>query len=57
VPACVPLTAEETAAVNVTACPANEGFKLEARVVVVVAGLTTWLTAFELLFPKFASPL
>jgi hypothetical protein len=52
----VPLTADETVAVNVMACPATDGFKLLASVVDVVAAFTTWVRFAEVLAPKFTSP-
>ena len=39
-----------------TDCPEFEGFSDEASVVVVLARFTTWLTAFDVLPPKFESP-
>ena len=57
VPVWVPLTAEDTDAVNVTVFPAVEGFRLVARVVEVEAGVTDWIREGEELEAKFASPL
>jgi hypothetical protein len=44
---------EVTVAVNVTDCPLDEGFALEANAVEVEAGFTTWDTALEVLAAKF----
>ena len=46
-----------TVAVKVTAWPNTEGFVDETSVVVVSPLLTTWLSAFDVLPLKFASPL
>ena len=53
----VPLNCGATVAVKVTDCPEFDGFSDEAKAVVVVALLTTWLTAFDVLPGKFESPL
>src|ERR1035438_5316126 len=45
-----------TLAVNVTDCPTIDGFWEEAKAVVVVALLITWLTAFDLLPANVESP-
>jgi len=50
-----PLNCGATLAVKVTACPKFDGFNEEAKAV--VALLTTWLTAFDVLPEKFESPL
>ena len=47
---------EVTVAVKVTDCPKAEGLALEVRVVVVVAGLTTWLRLLLVLVWKLVSP-
>jgi hypothetical protein len=52
----VPLNCGVTLAVKVTPCPTFDGFGEETQVVVVVALFTTWLTACDLLPPKFESP-
>ena len=41
--------AELTVAVNVTACPRVEGFRLELTRVVVAARFTTWLSTVDVL--------
>lgn len=48
--------ADETVAVNFTETPRPDGFSEEAKAVVVVAALTTWLSAFDVLPAKFESP-
>ena len=53
----VPTNCGVTLAVKVTDCPKFDGFSDEVRAVVVVALLTTWLTAFDVLAAKFESPL
>jgi hypothetical protein len=57
VPVAVPAPGETvpTVAVKVTDCPNTEGV-VEANVVVVLALLTTWLTAELVLVRKVASP-
>jgi len=57
VPVAVPAPGETaaTVAVNVTDCPKTEGV-VEANVVVVLALLTTWLTAVLVLVTKLVSP-
>jgi len=45
-----------TAAVKVTDWPKTEGFAEDVKVVVVLALLTTWLTAELVLVTKLASP-
>jgi hypothetical protein len=45
-----------TVAVNVILCPKVDGLRDEARVVVVLALLTTWDTAPLVLVRKFPSP-
>jgi hypothetical protein len=45
-----------TVAVNVTLCPNVDGFREEARVVIVLALLTTWLTGELVLVRKLPSP-
>lgn len=57
VPAGVPENCGETVAVNVTDCPADDGFCEDTRAVVVEALLTTWLRAAELLAAYVVSPL
>jgi predicted small secreted protein len=52
----VPLNCGATLAVKVTDCPTFDGFSDEVKAVVVVALLTTWLTAFDVLPGKFESP-
>jgi hypothetical protein len=52
----VPLNSGVTLAVKVTVFPTLDGFNDEAKVVVVVALLTTCFTAFDVLPPKFESP-
>ena len=46
----------ETVAVKVTDCPKTDGLRDEARVVLVDALLTTWLTIALVLVLKFALP-
>jgi hypothetical protein len=46
-----------TVAVNVTEEPDMEGFALEAKVVVVVAAFTVWVSTADVLPAWFASPL
>ena len=53
----MPPDGDETAAVNFTDCPEPDGFNEEAKVVVLVALLTTWLAGFDLLPREFGSPL
>ena len=55
-PVTVPLNSGATLAVKVTDCPSFDGFSDEAKVVVVVALPTTWLTAFDVLRAKVESP-
>lgn len=55
-PVTVPLNCGDTVAVKVTDCPGFDGFRDDAKVIVVVALLTTWLTGFEVLAAKFESP-
>ena len=57
VPVGVPLNCGATAALNVTGFPNSDGFCDEVSVVTLVALLTTCFTGFEVLAPKFASPL
>jgi hypothetical protein len=45
-----------TVAVSVTDCPKTDGLVLEMRLVVVLALLTTWLTAALVLVRKLVSP-
>ena len=45
-----------TVAVNVTDCPKTEGFTEDVNAVVVLALLTTWLTAVLVLTTKLESP-
>ena len=45
-----------TVAVNVTLCPKTDGLRDEARLVLVDALLTTWLTTALVLVLKFALP-
>ena len=45
-----------TVAVNVTDCPNTDGFAEEARAVLVLALLTTWLTAVLVLVLKLTLP-
>jgi hypothetical protein len=52
----VPLNCGTTLAVKVTDCPSFDGFSDEVKEVVVVALLTTWLTAFDVLLAKLESP-
>lgn len=52
----LPLNCGVTLAVKVTDCPKFDRFRDEAKVVVVVALLTTWFTTFEVLPMKLASP-
>jgi hypothetical protein len=48
----------ETVAVNVTVCPCTDGLSEVATVALVLALLTTWVTAVETgLGTKLASPL
>ena len=54
VPVGVPL-APVTVAVNVTACPATDGFIDEATTVVVAFSMT-WVIALDVLVAKFVSP-
>src|SRR5271154_2611437 len=54
--AVVPLNSGFTVAVKVTDSPTTDGFSDDTNVVVVVAFPTTWLTVFEVLAAKFASP-
>ena len=58
VPVGVPAPGEVTltAAVNVTLCPNTDGLREEARVVLVDALLTTWLTTPLVLVLKLALP-
>src|ERR1700722_16364364 len=56
VPVGVPLNCGATRAVKVTDCPKLDGFREEAKVVVLVALPTTWLTAVDLLPRNFESP-
>ena len=56
VPVGVPGTGLVTVAVKVTACPNTEGLAEEARMVLVVAGVTVWLV-LPLLVLKLSSPL
>src|SRR2546422_10782318 len=46
-----------TVALRVTACPTAEGLGVEARVVLVLPGLTVWITIAEVLAAKFPPPL
>jgi hypothetical protein len=52
----VPLNCGATLAVKVTDCPKIDGLSEEAKVVVVVALVTTWLAVFDVLLAKFESP-
>jgi len=45
-----------TVAVKVTLCPKTDGFAEDARVVLVLALFTTWLTAALVLVTKLLSP-
>jgi hypothetical protein len=45
----VPVNCGVAFALKVTVCPKVDGFREEVKVVVVVALLTTWLTAFDVL--------
>jgi hypothetical protein len=45
-----------TVAVKVTLCPGTMGFAEDVRLVLVLALLTTWLTAPLVLVRKFPSP-
>ena len=58
VPAGVPVPGATalTVAVKVTAWPKTDGLAEEARVVALLDGLTTWLTAVEVLPLKLLSP-
>ena len=53
----LPLNCGVTVAAKVTDCPTFDGFREETKAVVVVALITTWLTAFDVLAAKFESPL
>ena len=55
-PVGVPLNCGATLAVKVTDCPTFDGFCEEANAVVLVALLTTWLTAFDVLPGRLESP-
>lgn len=57
VPLWAPLTLEDTLAVNVTLWPATDGFRFDAKVVVVATALTFWFSGLEVLPVKFESPL
>jgi len=57
VPVGVPPNCGATVASNVTGFPDSDGFRDEVSVVALVALLTTCFTGFEVLAPKFASPL
>jgi hypothetical protein len=46
----------DTVAVNVTACPNTDGFSDEVRVVELLALLTVWVRAAEVLVLKLLSP-
>jgi hypothetical protein len=48
--------ADVTVAVNVTDCPALDGFGDVASAVVVVTAFTTWETAAEVLGASFVEP-
>jgi len=52
----VPLNCGVTLAVKVTDCPTLDGFRDEAKAVVVVALPSTCFTAFDVLLAKFESP-
>jgi len=56
IPEGVPLYWGATVAVKVTDRPKLDGFREEAKVVALVALLTAWLTAFDLLPRNFESP-
>jgi hypothetical protein len=58
VPVAVPAPGETglIAAVKVTDCPKTEGFAEDVNAVVVLALLTTWLTAELVLVTKLESP-
>ena len=58
VPVAVPAPGETaaTVAVNVTDCPKTEGFTEDVNAVVVLALVTTWLTAVLVLVMKLESP-
>ena len=58
VPVAVPAPGETaaTVAVNVTDCPKTEGFTEDVNAVVVLALVTTWLTAVLVLVMKLVSP-
>jgi hypothetical protein len=56
VPVTVPTNWGFTLAVKVTDCPTLDGFKDEAKVVLVVALLTTWFTGFDVLPANIESP-
>ena len=51
-----PPDGDETVAEKVTHCPTSDGFREEAKVVVVVAFPTTCQNTFDVLPPKFESP-
>ena len=51
-----PGATEATVAVKVTDWPNAEGLAEEVTVVVVLVWFTTWLTVFDVLLPKLASP-
>ena len=57
-PVAVPAPGETgaTVAVKVTDCPKSEGFTEDVNAVVVLALLTTWLTAVLVLTTKLESP-
>jgi hypothetical protein len=55
-PVGVPLNSGVTVAVKVTDCPKVEGFSDETTDVVVLALLTVWDSAFDVLAEKFESP-
>lgn len=57
VPVTIPPYCGETVAVNVTACPAVDGFEDELRAVLVLALEITWLRAGEVLAAYVVSPL
>ena len=57
VPAGVPLNCGDTVAVKVTDSPTVEGFADEANAVVVLALVTTWLTAVDVLVVNETLPL
>ncbi len=46
-----------TVALRVTVCPSVEGLGVEVRVVLVLPGLTVWITITEVLARKFPPPL